>query len=170
MLYITHSSDDGSRNRKGKKTLLFSILGIVGLMLSSCSDRQMTKADLQGTWVAEKSSQHWIKAEEDRTKCQIILRTDGTFAATVPDYLLSTPDECSGRIMVGKGRWALTSDMSDASLKLLFSEIEGNKCDWGATPLHIIARNELVFWVDYEGGERFIFVRSSVPQSSSDAK
>jgi hypothetical protein len=74
----------------------------IDVLLSSCSGSQLKSADLQGTWVAESASQQrWIKS---RNVCQIVLRADGTFAASVPDYLMTTFDQASGKVKSGTGQ------------------------------------------------------------------
>jgi hypothetical protein len=122
----------------------------------------MTTADLQGTWVPDKSSQHWIRAKEDRSRCQIELRADGTFNATVPDYLLRTFDRCAGRVRVGKGRWSLTTTWLETKLRLDFTEVQGERDGWITEKLYVPTGNKLMFWVgDPDSGDRFVFERVS---------
>jgi hypothetical protein len=135
---------------------------LIALFLCSCSGRQVTNADMQGTWVPEKASQRWIIAAEDRPKCQITLRGDGTFSATVPDYLMKTSDKCSGRVMVGKGQWSLSTKVFQTEVKLNFSQVDEQRINWAATPLKIESKgngHELYFYVGEEGGARFVFER-----------
>lgn len=140
--------------------LLFSAWTLIVFLIFSCSNRQMTTADIQGDWIPDKDSQQWITAKEDRSKCKIALKIDGTFSATVPDYLMKTSDKCSGRIMVGNGRWSLSSKLLQTEVKLDFSEVDGQRINWSATPLKVWSKGKgykLFFYVGEEGGNRFVF-------------
>lgn len=150
-----------------KNVLANSPLNLAGmfiaLFLCSCSGRQVTNADMQGNWVPDKASQRWIVAAEDRPNCQIALRADGTFSATVPDYLMKTSDKCSGRVMVGKGQWLLSTKLFQTEVKLNFSEVDGQRINWAATPLKVESKGKehvLFFYVGEEGGDRFVFERT----------
>ena len=143
---------------------LWSLASItVALLIPSCSGHQTTNSDMQGTWVPEKTSQKWIKAQGGSGKCQIALELDGTFSATVPDYLMRTSDQCSGQNMAGRGRWSLSTKLLQTEVKLSFTEVDGKKIYWGATPLKVQTNGKsfvLFFYVGEEGGDRFIFERA----------
>jgi hypothetical protein len=143
--------------------LPLSIVAIAVLLTASCSGGKWKPADLQGTWVPDKSSQTWIKAEKDRSKCQIVLQADGTFNATVPNYMLDTFDKCAGAVRVGTGRRSLTTEWPETRLNLRFSELDGEDCDNSTRPLRVETRNSLTFY-DLRSGDRFIFER--VPAQS----
>ena len=140
---------------------------VIGLFLSSCTGGQITKSDLQGTWVPDKSSQHWIKAEDDRSRCHIALRADGTFNGTVPDYLMDTFDRCAGRVMVGKGTWLLSTGWLETNVKLDFTEVDGQRIGWGAELIRVEGKGDglgLSFWVGKPGTDRFVFERRKEKQ------
>jgi hypothetical protein len=149
------------KSRLAKEILFLAGISIA-IFASSCSHRQVKNADVQGRWVPDKASQRWIIAPQDQSKCQIVLSADGTFSATVPDYLMKTSDRSSGRIMVGRGRWALSDELFQSQVKLNFSEVDGRRINWAATPLKVQSRGEgreLFFYIGKEGGDRFLFER-----------
>src|SRR5260221_312525 len=76
---------------------------IIGFFLAGCQ-KPVAVSDVQGSWLAEKASQQkWIKGTNN---CQMVLRADGTFTASVPDYMMMTFDKASGKVMSGKGQWS----------------------------------------------------------------
>jgi hypothetical protein len=136
---------------------------VAALLCSSCSGRQTTKSEMEGTWIPNASSQALIKTAG--AKCQIVLLTDGTFSASVPDFLLKTSDQASGRIMVGTGRWSFLQT-GEGEVKLNFTDVDGQRINWGAQVLQVrTAGNglQLFFWIGEEGGKRFAFERQSTP-------
>jgi hypothetical protein len=133
---------------------------VTSLLLAGCQKPASTN-DLQGTWIPNKDSSKWVKATNT---CEIILQTNGAFTATVPDYLMKTSDKCSGLVMSGKGQWLLTSKPLQTFIKLNFTEVDGQQIDWGAKELEFQKGDknlELFFYVGEEGGDRFVFERSS---------
>src|SRR4051812_30713035 len=89
--------------------------------------KTITNQDLPGTYVAQKAPQQkWIKGTNN---CQIVLRADGTFAASVPDYMMTTFNKATGQVVSGKGQWILEPKKALAPLciELSFSEVDGER-------------------------------------------
>jgi hypothetical protein len=135
---------------------------IIGLFLSSCQ-KPMAVSDVQGAWVAKQASQqNWIKGTN---RCQMVLQSDGTFTASVPDYLMMTFDKASGKVISGKGQWNLESPraLAPCEIKFNFSEVDGKQVHWGSKDLQTERGNqgvELFFYIGEEGGLRFVFERA----------
>jgi hypothetical protein len=57
------------------------------------------------------------------------LRADGTFSASVPDYMMMTFDNASGRVISGKGQWSLEppNPLAPIGINLAFSEVDGER-------------------------------------------
>lgn len=139
------------------------IAAVVALLCSSCSSRQTTKSEMEGTWIPNASSQALIKTVG--AKCQIVLRADGTFSASVPDYLMKTSDQASGRIMVGTGGWSFLQT-GQGQVKLNFTDVDGQRVNWGAQVLQVRTAGkdlQLFFWIGEEGEKRFVFERQPTP-------
>lgn len=135
------------------------IAGVVAFLCSSCSGRQTTKSEMEGTWIPNASSQALIRTVA--AKCQIVLRADGTFTASVPDYLMKTSDQASGLIMVGTGGWSLLK-AGQGEVKLNFADVDGQRVNWGAKGLQVRTAGkdlQLFFWIGEEGEKRFVFER-----------
>jgi hypothetical protein len=157
--------------KKAKGVMVSMISTAVMLLMSSCSGSQLKKADLQGTWIPDKPSQKWIKVAGDRSRCQIVLRADGTFNAAVPDYFMQTADKSVGRLMVGKGQWFLVTAGGQTKLTIEFSEVDGERITWNVEGLHVETKNRLMFWVgDPDSGDRFVFVRAPGQNEESHKK
>jgi len=136
---------------------------VAALLCSSCSGHQTTKSEMEGTWIPNTSSQALKKTAG--AKCQIILRPDGTFSASVPDCLMKTSDQASGRIMVGNGQWSFLQE-GQGKVKLKFSEVDGQRISWGAQVLRVRAAGNnmnLFCWIGEEGEKRFVFERQTTP-------
>jgi hypothetical protein len=135
---------------------------IIGLFLTGCQ-KQVVVSDVQGAWVAKKASQQkWIKGTNS---CQIVLQADGTFTASVPDYMMVTFDKASGQVMSGKGQWTLQPPkaLAPIGINLTFSEVNGERKNWSSNTLQAERGKqavELFFYVGEEGGERFVFERA----------
>lgn len=143
--------------------LLPLVLVVAAMLCSSCSGRKMTKSDSQGTWIPNRPSQAFLKTAN--SKCQIILLPDGTFNASVPDYLMKTSDQASGRIMVGTGQWSFLQE-GPGKVKLNFTDVDGQRINWGAQALQVQAAGNdfnLFFWIGEEGERRFVFERQPTP-------
>ena len=96
------------------------LLSLCGL---SCS-KPITASELHGTWVPVSASRKLLRAG---ASCSLTLAPNGTFAGSVPDYLVVTPDRASGRPMTGKGRWAYPASDPDYRhyIELVFTDIDG---------------------------------------------
>jgi hypothetical protein len=134
---------------------------LVGAFLwSACSGNQATRSEIQATWIPDGASGLLLRTNVGR--CQIVLLPDGTFNASVPDYLLKTSDQASGRLMAGTGGWTLLQSAGERQIKLTFTNVEGERISWGASPLEIRRVRgtlQLSFWIGEEGEKRFVFVR-----------
>ena len=135
---------------------------VAGLLFTGCQ-KAMTNADMPGTWVAKKASQQkWIKGTNIS---QLVLGADGTFTASVPDYMMKTFDKASGQVVSGKGQWSLepTRALAPLGIELTFSEVDGERRN--TTISHTLQAErekqgiELFFYVGEEGGNRFVFER-----------
>lgn len=152
------------------EALLKTCFAVVsGLLFIGCQ-RAVTSGDLPGTWVAQKASQQkWIKGTKS---CQIVLRTDGTFTASVPDYMMTTFDLASGQVVSGKGQWRLEPPIALAPLafELAFSEVDGERRKAIISHTLMAEREKqgikLFFYVEEKGGERFVFER--VPDRATE--
>ncbi len=128
---------------------------VVGFLLLGCQ-KPMTTADVQGTWVPDGASAQIVKQSAG---CQIKIQADGAFSATVPDCLVVTSDKAAGKTIGGNGRWSI----QDGALKLAFREVDGQRTNWGATPLKHGGNGRssvLWFYIGEEGGQRFVFRRN----------
>ena len=138
-----------------QRSYIPSLCIVVGILLLGCQ-KPMTTADVQGIWVTDGTSAQIVKQSGG---CQIKIQADGAFSATVPDYLMVTPDKAAGKTMAGNGQWAI----QDGELKLAFGEVDGQRINWGATPLkHSGSGSSSVLWfyIGEEGGRRFVFHRN----------
>ncbi|MCI0541212.1 MAG: hypothetical protein L0Z50_38920 [Verrucomicrobiales bacterium] len=145
------------------RIMLMLSASIIALLLAGC-EKPMVGSDVQGGWVAEKASQQkWIKGTN---RCHITLRADGTFIASVPDYMMTTSDKASGQVISGKGQWNLEPPkaLAPVGIGLSFSEVDGKRKNWSVSNTLKAARGKqgshLFFYVREEGGERFVFERA----------
>jgi hypothetical protein len=140
------------KETNGARDFLLATVAVTLLLASSCSEGNPTyvrRADLCGTWVPDEySRQHWIKNSEDRTRCRIVLQADGTFTATVPDYMLDTSDRCGGRVRAGRGTWSVGTESVGSRLELWFSDLDGKACNMGAKWLYFEPPGKLTFGID----------------------
>lgn len=130
---------------------------VISLCCSACSSRQMTISDAVGTWVPDKASRAIMK--RPGAKCEIVLLADGTFNASVPDFMMMTPDKASWRVFVGTGEWSLVQS-AGGQVVLRFNRVDGRSVDWRPHPLDTMTeRNafKLYFYIEEDGGERFVF-------------
>src|SRR5437879_13765124 len=114
--------------------MLTLCLAFVTSFFFTACQKPTTSADVQGMWVPDKPSQALVKGH---STCQIVLRGDGSFTASVPDYLMKTFDQSSGQIMSGKGRWNLNPPraMAPREIKLDFSHVDGERINWSSNRL-----------------------------------
>jgi hypothetical protein len=84
------------------RVMLLTCLSVTTAALFAGCHKQASSSDLAGTWVPEMKSRKWLKTTN---LCEIILETNGTFRATVPDRLMATSDQASGLTVSGHGRW-----------------------------------------------------------------
>ena len=136
---------------------------IIPLLLAGC-EKPVAGSDVQGGWVAEKASQQkWVKGTNG---CHIAFRADGTFTASVPDYMMMTFDKASGQVISGKGQWSLDPPraLAPVGVSLNFTEVDGRRKSWSVSNTLKAARGkqgaQLFFYVREEGGERFVFERA----------
>jgi hypothetical protein len=116
--------------------------------------------ELAGTWIPDETSRHWIKSQDDRSRCEIVLNRDGTVKATAPNCMFSGTGEGAPGVTVGAGRWSLTSKWFEVTINIQFTELDGKRCDYSATPLYVQNNDELLFWIgDPDSAERFVFGR-----------
>jgi hypothetical protein len=148
---------------KLRPILNVSFVFLASLFLTGC-EKPITNADLAGTWTANMASQQkWIK---ETNNCEITLRPDGTFSASVPDYITKTFDKASGTVVVGQGAWNLEAPkpLAPMSVELEFNEVSGEHKKMTISHTLQAERNNkeigLFFYVGEEGGERFIFERT----------
>jgi hypothetical protein len=145
--------------------LVSAVAVLLFVCMSSCSGPHVLVGGFAGRWIPEEGSLHWIKNNDDRSRCQIVATPDGNFIATVPDYMLDTFDRCSGSIRAGKGRWSLITEhpetaYAETSVKLTFSELDGKRCDSTAKRLYACGDERLMFYVgDPDSGWCFVFER-----------
>jgi hypothetical protein len=120
----------------------------------------MTTSDAVGTWLPDKASTTHIKAPG--AKCEIVLLADRTFNASVPDFMMMTPDKASWRILVGTGEWSL--GQSGGQVVLRFTRVDGRSVDWRPHPLGTMTEGavfKLYFYIEEDGGERFVFEKKT---------
>jgi hypothetical protein len=144
-------------------SVLCIALTTLGLLVTACSRQPRDKSDFQGSWVPEQKSQKWINIGAGGPSCQIVFKPDGTFNAVVPDYLLWTFDQCSGRLVTGMGHWSVSPDLIETKLKLEFAFVDGKELDWTAKVLRVETRGKgfLLFFYPREiGSDRFTFERA----------
>jgi hypothetical protein len=128
-----------------------------------------------------------LKSSADLPRCQIVIRADSTFEASVPDYVVGLPPEWSGRrpsgppspywaysgdVLVGRGRWSLTGAPGDASIKLEFRELDGKACEHMTSGLMLEASGDslrLFVWVGEIGSDRFAFERTDEDRHPPEA-
>jgi hypothetical protein len=142
-----------------------------GYFLTGCQ-KPATNTEVQGIWVPDKSSLALVKGTNI---CEIVLRADGSFAASVPDYLLKTFDQCSGQVMSGKGGWSLDPPraMAPRQIKLEFTDVDGERINWSSNRLQAEGtkdRVRLFFYIGEEGGKRFVFERAPTQPSLHGAE
>lgn len=144
------------------RIMFMAVASILGFFMAGCQ-KPVAATDVQGIWVAGKTSQQkWIKGTNN---CQIVLRADGTFSASVPDYMMMTSDKSSGKVMSGRGKWNLepARALDPREIRLSFSEVDGERISWGSNRLEAERGRqgvELFLYVGEEGGERFVFERA----------
>jgi hypothetical protein len=155
------------------RIMLMLSASIIGLLLGGCQKR-LVASDVQGAWIANKASrQKWIKGTNS---CQIVLQADGTFTASVPDYMMVTLDKASGKLMSGRGLWSLgrRKALAPIGINLTFSEVNGERKSWSISDTLQAERGkqavELFFYVGEEGGERFVFERGPGQPTAQSAE
>jgi hypothetical protein len=147
-----------------RSLIAVSVTALFGVFLVACQ-KVVSRSDLPGAWVPQKSSRKWLKTTNS---CQIVFQADGTFIASVPDYMMGTYDQDSGLTLSGKGQWVIESD----GVKLHFDEVNGKHVNWEAEPLQTQEdkdKVELFFYVKEEGGDRFVFERMPAQVAPQDA-
>jgi len=138
------------------------LLGIVlyTLFMSACSPAVNLNGALNGKWIPNEASVHWVASVTNTETCQITFNPDGTFLATVPDYLMKTSDQCSGHLMVGEGQWSVSSKFEETGVQLNFHHVDGERINWAAKLLNVKRQGDsysLYFYIGEEGGDRFVF-------------
>jgi hypothetical protein len=127
--------------------------------------KPLAPADLTGTWMPQAASRKWLKGTNI---CQITLQSNGVFTASVPDRMLGTPDQAFGKIVPGRGHWFLEAD----GVRLNFDEVDGRPSTWSCQPLKMQGGKDniqLFFYVEEDGGKRFVFERMAAQAASQDA-
>lgn len=149
--------------KKSAANNYFILIAICASILTySCSMNKLSLKKLSGCWIPDKSSQKIIPLSEDGTKITLQLKADGRFTATVPDYLMKTSDQCSGKVISGKGTWSILSEFFKNEINLRFNEINGGKINWITNKIQVLTTGkdyELFFYIGEEGGDRFVFTR-----------
>jgi len=144
-----------------KFRIMFTLgASLIGFFLPGCR-KPVAVSDVQGAWLAKKASQQ--KWTNGTNSCQMLLRADGTFTASVPDHMMVTFDKASGKIISGKGKWRLQPPkaLAPIGIELTFSEVDGERRNSTISNTLQAERGkqgvELFFYVREEGGERFVF-------------
>jgi hypothetical protein len=119
-----------------------------------------SSSELEGTWIPTQASLRFVK---DTNECRITLEPGHAFHGAVPDYLMKTSDQSSGQVMVGKGRWSVSTKALQTDLQLDFDEVDGQRIHWGSQRL-IVERTksgiQMFSWIGEEGGDRLLFERA----------
>jgi hypothetical protein len=149
------------------RALLKMFFAVVACLPFVGCQKTITNQDLPGTYVAKKASQQkWIKG---MNSCTIVLRADGNFVASVPDYMMATSDLGKGQVVSGKGPWVVEphNPLAPLGIQLTFNQVNGETRN--TTISHTLKAEggkqgiELFFYVGEEGGDRFVFERSPNP-------
>jgi hypothetical protein len=145
-------------------TFLFAVI-----LLSSCSGRRITNADIFGTWVPDQRSKALLKSTN---QCQLVFQQDGTVRIPgVPDSFMKSPDQAAGALVSGRGRWSLAKKNGSDRIALVLSEVDGQKRTYQSSELTVELQNGqivLFYYIGEEGGTRFVFERASGQAQSAE--
>jgi hypothetical protein len=130
--------------------------------LSVGCGKAVATSDLAGTWIPQAASRKWLATTND---CRIVLQSNGVFTASVPDRMLGTSDQAVGKIISGHGNWVVERksklELDNDVIILKFDDLDGKQVNYTSERLRIQggkANVQLFFYVEEEGGQRFVFV------------
>jgi hypothetical protein len=147
-----------------KFVIRFSFLAAkiaIACVLAACSTSPVGKSTIIGHWVATPQN-HLIIKEPAVAGCEFIFKADGSFTSSkFLDYLINTPDNASGKIHAGSGKWSIMQKNGSNIVDLIFTDIDNCSANTETTSLIISdwGGHPLFFWLGEEGGDRFEFER-----------
>jgi hypothetical protein len=80
---------------------------LVSALVSGCWSREVTAADVTGTWVVDRESRGCLSKAQQQARLTLVMNADGTFSATVGADLLSFLPPTRDGVVSGGGAWTL---------------------------------------------------------------
>ncbi|HEY3864162.1 MAG TPA: hypothetical protein VGO59_20015 [Verrucomicrobiae bacterium] len=137
-------------------------LSAAAILLAGCG-KPVTALDLAGTWMPQAASRKWLATTND---CRIVLQSNDAFKASAPERLLEISDQAAGKTISGNGTWTLERKSKlelDYDVVILhFNIIDGKEASFLCNKLLVQGPKDnmkLFFYVEEEGGPRFVFER-----------
>ena len=100
------------------------MIALLVFAVMRCSGREVTRADLQGTWTVVNESRERMPESYRKSSPSLKLRSDGTFeAADLPGEVLYVREPAREQTVSGTGRWSVQSNERNTMLTLDFMQI-----------------------------------------------
>ncbi|MFN0205627.1 MAG: hypothetical protein ACKVS6_04855 [Planctomycetota bacterium] len=167
------------------KQIYKCLLVLLCCSLPACS-KPVTVASVSGVWGAQERSLN-DNSISTKLKCEIELKADGSFTASVPVFLLLEPpksdameagglpkvknlvkgfplekSEDYNKIVSSSGKWSIDNKKSDRAgeIVLEFETVYNNKYSF-STSMHLRSASELYFILgEPDSGKRFTFIKT----------